>query len=166
MWDQRDNQNDGPALQTLAILAALDSVSEDARTTALEVCQANISFLASHYQAASRNLWEEVRGQSFFTRAVQLRCLMTVRDKPGSLELPAEINDAITWLDDRLTNHHWSENDGYFISVLDPESGRDGYDPNADIVMASVYGAVSCTDPKLLATAAKSNCQYLWIKIF
>ena len=159
MWDQRDNQNDGPALQTLAILAALDALSADAKTTALEVCQANVSFLVSQYQAASTNLWEEVRGQSFFTRAVQLRCLMTVRDKPGSLELPAEINDAITWLDDRLTNDHWSENDGYFISVLDPMSGRDGYDPNADIVMASVYGAVSCTDPKLLATAAKVRAQ-------
>ena len=126
---------------------------------ALEVCQANISFLASQYQAPSRNLWEEVRGQSFFTRAVQLRCLMTVRDKPRSLELPAEINDAITWLEDRLTNDHWSEQDGYFISVLDPVNGRDGYDPNADIVMASVYGAVSCTDPKILATAAKVRAQ-------
>jgi glucoamylase len=65
----------------------------------------------------------------------------------------------ITWLQDRLNNDHWSGQDGYFVSVLDPENGRDGYDPNVDIVMASVYGAVSCTDPRLLATAAKVRAQ-------
>jgi glucoamylase len=159
MWDQRDNQNDGPALQTIAILDALGTLPENAKTTALEVCQANINFLASQYQAASTNLWEEVRGQSFFTRAVQLHCLMMVRDKPGNLKLPAEINDAITWLQDRLSSDHWSSQGGYYISILSPVNGRDGYDPNADIVMASVYGAVSCTDPKLLATAAKVRTQ-------
>jgi glucoamylase len=159
MWDQRDNQNDGPALQTLAILDALDLLPGATKTTALEICQANVDFLVSQYRVTSRNLWEEVRGQSFFTRAVQLRCLMTVRDKPGNLQLPAGLDDAITWLQERLSNDHWSAQDGYFISVLDPEKVLDGYDPNADIVMASVYGAVSCTDPKLLATAAKVRAQ-------
>jgi glucoamylase len=159
MWDQRDNQNDGPALQTLAILQALDRLPDDAKAAALEVCQANLGFLLQQYQAASTNLWEEVRGQSFFTRAVQLRCLLTVRGSAGNLELPAGIGDAIAWLEDHLANDHWSEQGGYYISVLDPNHGLDGYDPNADIVMASVYGAVSCTDPKLLATAAKVRTQ-------
>jgi glucoamylase len=36
----------------------------------------------------------------------------------------------------------------------------EGYDPNIDIVMASVYGAVPCTDTKLLATAAQLRRQW------
>jgi glucoamylase len=159
MWNERDNQNDGPALQTLAILDALDLLPAAAKTIALDVCQANIDFLVPQYPNASTNLWEEVRGQSFFTRAVQLRCLMTVRDKPGNLQLPAGLDDAVSGLQERLSNEHWSEQDGYFISVLDPDKALDGYDPNADVVMASVYGAVSCTDPRLLATAAKIRAQ-------
>jgi glucoamylase len=35
-----------------------------------------------------------------------------------------------------------------------------GYDPNIDIVMASVYGAIPVTDTKLLATAAQLRRQW------
>ena len=43
------------------------------------------------------------------------------------------------------------------MSLLPPPSG---YDPNIDIVSASVYGAIPYTDTKLLATAAQLRGQW------
>jgi glucoamylase len=41
-----------------------------------------------------------------------------------------------------------------------PTDDRAPYDPNIDIVMAAIYGAISVTDTKLLATAAQLCSQW------
>jgi glucoamylase len=64
---------------------------------------------------------------------------------------------AIDWLKGALQSH-W--NGEYYVSILDAQNPRAGYDPNIDIVMASVYGAIDCSDPQLLATAAKLRQQW------
>jgi glucoamylase len=46
------------------------------------------------------------------------------------------------------------------VSVLHAHDPRDGYDPNIDVVAASVYGGVDCADPKLLATAGLLRRQW------
>ncbi len=52
---------------------------------------------------------------------------------------------------------HW--NGEYYLSMIndgaDPASTIPGYDPNIDIVQAWIYGALPCTDTKMLATAAR-----------
>jgi len=49
-------------------------------------------------------------------------------------------------------------NGSYYVTLL-PQIGHGDpdfpYDPNSDIVMASIYGSIPCTDTKLLATAAQ-----------
>ncbi len=62
--------------------------------------------------------------------------------------VPQATADAITWLGNAL-QEHW--NGTYYASVLSIQPPRNGYDPNIDIVMAGVYGAVPYTDTKLLA---------------
>jgi glucoamylase len=151
------DQNDGPALQTMAVLQAFDQLDPGTQQTARTVMQRNLDFVVQHYQEPSFNLWEEVKGQSFFTRAVQLQCLLDVKANTIGLSAPAGADDAIAWLRQALTEH-W---DGTrYVSVLAPENPRGGYDPNIDIVLAALYGAVDVTDPRLLATAARIRWQW------
>jgi len=151
------DQNDGPAVQTLAVLQAFDQLDPATQQTARTVMQRNVDFVVQHYQQPSFNLWEEVRGQSFFTRAVQLRCLLEVKANTIGLPVPDGTDTVIGWLRQALTEH-W---DGArYVSVLAPEHPRDRYDPNIDIVLAAIYGAVDVTDPRLLATAAQIRRQW------
>jgi glucoamylase len=143
-------QNDGPALQTLAILAAFPHLDPQSELTARAVIQRNVEYLLSVYQYPTTNIWEESTGDSFFARAVQLRCFQAMVSNPYGLPVPAGLPEAVAWLE-KMLESHWN---GTYYSTLIPTGAERGYDPNMDIVMASVYGAASHTDPRLLATAA------------
>jgi glucoamylase len=151
------DQNDGPALQTLAVMRSYHQLDAPAQARAQAVVQRNLDFLMATYQSPGFNLWEETFGQSFFTRSVQLRCLSEIRTNDLGFAVPNGLAQAVDWLTWALQDH-W--NGEYYLSILDPQHPRDGYDPNIDIVMASVYGAVSCTDGRLLATAAALRRQW------
>jgi glucoamylase len=151
------DQNDGPALQTLAVLqsyAQLDAATQD---TARTVVHRNVDYLLAEYRNPSYNLWEETHGQSFFTRCVQLRCLGELAGNSVGIAVASGIDEAVGWLR-RALPEHW--NGEHYVSILDADNPRERYDPNIDIVMASVYGALDCTDPRLLATAA--GLRRLW----
>jgi glucoamylase len=156
-------QSDGPALQTLAILQAIPRLDAATRSLAAQVIGANLSFLLGAYQNTTTNLWEEHSGYSFFARAVQLRCLRAISAEPAGIAVPKGVAGAISWLESALPGH-W--NGTQYVSLLAPDSGStpspvvEGYDPNIDIVQASIYGAIPCTDTKLLATAARLRQQW------
>ncbi|HEV7206676.1 MAG TPA: glycoside hydrolase family 15 protein [Jatrophihabitans sp.] len=151
------DQYDGPAIQSIALAAAFDQLGPDAQVLARAVIERNLAFVVDNWSAPSHNLWEETRGQSFFARSVQLRCLTELRANTLGAAVPAAVDAAIAGLTEALDGH-W--NGVHYVSVLEPESPRAGYDPNIDIVMAAVYGAVPVTDPRLLATAAQLRAQW------
>lgn len=151
-WTQ---QSDGPALQTLAILRAYPLLDAPAQQLAQTVVATNLTYLLGAYQNTTTNLWEEHQGQSFFARAVQLRCFQTVADNTFGIPVPAGVASAIAWLQSALAEH-W--NGSYYVSLMQPTPA--GYDPNIDIVIASIYGAIPSTDPRLLATAALLRQQW------
>jgi glucoamylase len=157
--DPWPHQNDGPALQTMTILQGFGQLNSGTQSLARRVIENNVAFLLANYQQPSTNLWEEVAGQSFFTRSVQLRCLQEIKNNSIGIAVPAEVDQAIVWLSKELEGH-WSDQDGHYISILGATNPREGYEPNIDIVMASAYGALACTDTKLLATAAKIRTQW------
>jgi glucoamylase len=152
-------QNDGPGIQSVALLAAyplLDAASQD---TAKALITDNVNFLLQVYQDQTTNLWEEHSGYSFFARSVQLRCLREIAANDIGLAVPAGVDAAIGWLESAL-QIHW--NGSYYATMIGGQTPGDpaqstvpyGYDPNIDIVQACIYGAVPCTDTKMLATAA------------
>jgi glucoamylase len=164
------DQKDGPALQNIALAAALPRLDQPSQATAKAVAQTNLDRLVQDWDAddsAFFNPWEEVMGASFFARAVQLRCLQEVQTTNAlALAPPSGLAGAVSDLSDALAAH-WDQDHGYYVSVPNGTLPADsllsdlsGYDPNADIVMACVYGAVACTDPQLLATAAKLRAQF------
>jgi glucoamylase len=150
-------QSDGPALQTLAILQAWPQLDAPTQTTARTIIAKNLDYLLGAYQNPTKNLWEEKDGSSFFARAVQLRCFQAIGSNTYGIAVPPATAGATNWLQTALQDH-WNGN--YYVSILPQSASGQGYDPNIDIVLASVYGAVACTDTKLLATAAQLRSQW------
>jgi glucoamylase len=161
-------QNDGPALQSVTILAAYDLLDLGSQKRAVDLVNANVAFLLGVYQDPTTNLWEEHTGYSFFARAAQLRCFQEIQaTKIAGIEKPAGLRPAVKWLREALAAH-W-DGSKYVSMMADPGDGsqpspqnpvvRD-YDPNIDIVQSAIYGAVSVLDTKMLATAALLRSQW------
>ncbi|SIO57722.1 glucoamylase [Singulisphaera sp. GP187] len=153
------DQNDGAALQTLAVLKAYDQLDAPTQAIAKQVINKNLNFLLQVYKDETFNLWEEHFAFSFFARSAQLKCFQAIQSNTIGIAVPSGTGDAITFLKSALASH-W---DGqYYLSLLDT-SGQPPvsfYDPNIDIVSACLYGAIPCTDTKLLATAALLRSQW------
>ncbi len=150
------DQSDGPALRIIATLKAYPLLDAPAQQVANDVIAADLDFLLQAYQGPTVNLWEERKGLSFFARAVQLRCFQELLASGRVDARRDEVTAAVRWLTDAVPQH-W--NGTIYRSLLDSDAG-DGYDPNIDILLASVYGAVPCTDPRLLATASALTTQW------
>jgi len=152
------DQTDGPALQTVALLAMYSQLGAPAQATAASLIGANLDFLHGAYQGQTYNLWEEEYGYSFFARSAQLRCFQAVAANSAGIAVPDWLPAAMTWLTSALDGH-W--NGEYYRSVLPvPTDYRAPYDPNIDVAAAVIYGAESVTDPRLLATAAQLRAQW------
>jgi glucoamylase len=79
--------------------------------------------------------------------------------------VPPGISEAIALLENALQGH-W-DGTRYLTLLADPPGqgapvnpAGPGYDPNIDIVMAAIYGAIPLTDTKLLATAGLLRAQW------
>jgi glucoamylase len=152
------DQTDGPALQTVALLAMYRQLDTPTQAIAVQLINANLNFLQNAYQGQTYNLWEEEYGYSFFARSAQLRCFQAIAANTIGVTVPAWLPDALTWLISALESH-W--NGEAYSSVLPvPADYHAPYDPNIDIVQAAVYGAEPVTDPRLLATAAQLRAQW------
>jgi glucoamylase len=152
------DQSDGPAIQTLAMLRLFGQLDAPTQDVARAVIAANLDFLAGAYQGETYNLWEEEYGASFFARSVQLACFQAIAANDLGIPVPGWLSEAVPWLRSALAGH-W--NGQHYQSVLPvPADFRAPYDPNIDIVMAAIYGAIPVTDPKLLATAAQIRDQW------
>ena len=135
--------------------AQLDAPTQ---ATANAVIAANLNFLQNAYQGETYNLWEEEYGSSFFARSLQLQCFQAITANTVGIAVPAWLSTAIPWLQNALASH-W--NGQYYQSMLPvPAGDRAPYDPNINIVMAAIYGAIPVTDTKLLATAAQLRSQW------
>ena len=152
------DQNDGPTLQTVALLAMYRQLDAPAQAIAAQLIDANLNFLRDAYQGQTYNLWEEEYGYSFFARSAQLRCFQAIAANTIGITVPPWLPSALTWLISALDGH-W--NGAVCQSVLPvPTDYRAPYDPNIDIVAAVIYGAESVTDPRILATAAALRAQW------
>jgi glucoamylase len=152
-------QSDGPALQTLALMRVLPLVAAPAQDTARAIADANTQFLLGAFNYETTSLWEEVKGNSFFARSVQLKCFRELKTQTLGMNAPAQLDDAIGWLSDAL-DEHWDGSQYLTFNPAASKASPGDYDPNMDVVSASIYGAIDVTDAKLLATAAKIRRQW------
>lgn len=147
------SQSDGPALRVMAILDFWTKLSDTGRSVAKQLIEEDVRYLLGAYPQATANLWEELHGFHYFTRAVQKRCFERVRAQASALNLQVDlpaIQAGITELASRL-EEHWTGQ--YYRSTLNGGNGPGG-DVDSSTVIGAVYGNLKTTEPRLLSNAA------------
>lgn len=154
------SQADGPALQTTALLAAYPLLDPDTQQTAISLISENVRWVLGSYQERTMNLWEDASGYCLFARSVQLRCLHELTANSYGIPVPAGTQEAIDWLTTAIDTH-WDPDAGIYRSVTGADASVSaGYDPNIDVVMAAIYGALNPADSRVLATAGRIRQQW------
>jgi glucoamylase len=170
-------QNDGPALRALTLMRLAQDLLRQGQRPLVEaefyspklpadtVIKADLEYVAHHWQEKCVDLWEELWGQHFFTRAVQLAALREgakfskVMNDPNAASFYSREADAL----EAELFHHWSEAKGHYIATLEPNAGPEHAKPSeldASVILAALAaeqssGILSITDGRILATADK-----------
>ncbi|KAI5481605.1 glucoamylase/glucan 1,4-alpha-glucosidase-like protein [Pseudohyphozyma bogoriensis] len=135
-------QLDGPALRSTTLMSyATHLLSEGqgdyVRSTLVPMIKADLDFVAKHWNETGFDLWEEVKGSSFFTTAVQHRALVEGAAFFEHLGTPNPTyqetsTDVLCFLQD-----YWSHDGGYVVSNINDHAGRGGIDGNS--ILASIH---------------------------
>ncbi len=88
------DQRDGVAHRIDSMVDVFNRLSPASQDTARQVMRADLEHLLEVYGQPTTNLWEEVKGRSFFARSVQQRALRRAILEPEKLERPAALVSA------------------------------------------------------------------------
>jgi glucoamylase len=158
-------QNDGPALQVLALARWRDAeqnLDERLQATMLELVTSDLDFLRSRAKEPSFDIWEEESGYHYYTQLVQAEALAC------SAEWLAEIDDGARARNRRFVadtlaaslDAYWSGKDGYYRSRIGVIGGGD---PSKALDISVILGVLhagraarthSVLDPRAQATLA------------
>ena len=97
------DQKDGPALQSLAFVAAWPYLDDAAKAAAKKVAQRNLDETTKAWNddVDKRGPWEDVIGPSFFARAAQIRFLDEVsKTNTVGLDIPGWTQTGARWAPD------------------------------------------------------------------
>ena len=147
-------QRDGPALRAIAMIAyskAIMTASGDnnaaVRDVIWPVVSNDLNYVAQYWNQTGYDLWEEVKGSSFFTTAVQYRALIEGATFAKSINKTcdgcvSQAPNALCFLQD-----YW--NGTSIISNINVQSGhqRSGLDCNSILTAIQLYDPeAGCTD--------------------
>lgn len=166
-------QNDGPALRALSLIHFAKILIDEGHFELVRsrfynpkhangsVIKKDLEFVSHRWRQSSFDLWEEVRGDHFYTRMVQRRALIE------GAELASTLGDAAAaqWYGtqakeiERDLHQFWSEAHGYFITTRNRVEGLDYKQSQLDtaFVLGLLHGSVGdgflpFSDPKVIAT--------------
>lgn len=163
-------QNDGPALRAVTLMEyalqsppEIQSVLYDGVLPTHSVIKSDLEFISHHWRESSFDLWEEVKGQHFYTRMVQRKALLLGAHFADHMKDPG----AALWyrlqakeLEDVIRNH-WDAGRGYLVATLDQDGGFPGKTSGLDVaVLLAVLHAgdtqfYDVTHEQVLATATR-----------
>ena len=174
-------QNDGPALRASALigfarerLAANDStyVRQNLYAPmmpARAVIKIDLEYVAHHWRESSFDLWEEIRGDHFYTRMAQRQALLLGADlaqqlgDPGAADFYRHEGRAI----EPELLQHWDASAGYVKATLNRTDGADYKSSGLDtaIILGALHGSLhdgffSSSDDRILATAARLQTEF------
>jgi glucoamylase len=137
-------QNDGPALRVLALLGLADDLmmggDEDFVTKYLyrmempaqTVIKADLEYVAAYWEEPSVDLWEEIRGDHFYTRIAQWRALEeggTFAKRMGDEKAGNYYHEQADRVLDSL-NKFWSSSKGYIGATRNMRDRNDDPKPS------------------------------------
>ena len=145
-------QNDGPALRAMTLSRYALILLKQGRDVshlykselpASTPIKRDLEFVAHHWQDASFDIWEEVRGDHFYTRLVQRRALLrgaTLADTLGDLNAANYYRSQAVAIQHSLSTF-WDEHRGYIMATKNRNGGLDYKSSELDIqtVLAALH---------------------------
>ncbi len=173
-------QNDGPALRALTLIRFAKSLLSDGDAAYVNeklyrnslpadtVIKADLEFVAHHWQESSYDLWEEVKGDHFYTRMVQhaaLREGAALAHRLGDKEAATFYEQQAGVIQQSLQSF-WDPNRGFIQATLNYKEGIH-YKGGLDIatILAVFHsgtktGEFSVTDDRIIATASRLEAAF------
>ena len=168
-------QSDGPALRAKTLIrfakhlldegdVAFVATLYDGRIPTNSVIKADLEYVGHHWPDIVFDLWEETRGQHFYTRMVQHRALRVGAQFARQMQDggAADFYQGQSQQLEGEIEKHWNQGVGYIIATLNPE--HPDFKPSqldASIVLAAIHTDApedpffGPTDDRILATAQK-----------
>jgi glucoamylase len=160
-------QNDGPALRSITLCRwaqlLLDEDGDDpiVQNEIKPVLLDDLEYVRQHWPDKCTDLWEEVRGQHFYTQMVQRRALLDgakLLDRTGETSLANDCRGQVPLLEASLARY-FDEIRNYILSTLDADGNGKTSQLDAAVVLATLHGETafqpfcSPSDDRVLATA-------------
>lgn len=132
-------QNDGPALRAVTVMKYLRSISFT-HDLANKVIQTDIEYVLNNWQKPSFDLWEEVRGQHFYTLMVQRRALTEARGLFKNPKFTSRLQKNIQGIEQAIEEHY--KNSSFILTTLNYTDGLNYKYSNLDsaVVLALLHG--------------------------
>jgi glucoamylase len=158
-------QHDGPPLRLLAVLRWVRDVTFDAalNEAVARLLRADIAFTRGRWRMPSIDIWEEEKGQHYYTLRVAAEALREGADwldargdgKADAEEARLCRADAQDIL--RLLDGYWLEGAGYYCSRVLEAGVRSSKELDIAVIFAAIHGARdagahSVEDPRMQAT--------------
>jgi glucoamylase len=149
-------QNDGPALRVLALLGLADDMMMTGQQDfvyknlyapeipAHTVIKGDLEFVAHHWQDPSFDLWEEVKGDHFYTRIAQWRAMdegATFAKKMQDPQAAAFYAQQAGLIMDSL-DKFWAAGKNYLVATRNWVGGHDQSEKASGLDIAIVLGVL------------------------
>lgn len=169
-------QNDSPALRALSLTRWAKQLLREGKRDyvvsklysgqipANTVIKADLEYVSHHWRERGFDLWEEISGNHFYTRAVQRAAL----EEGADLARALGDGGAAKWYLDQARailnsmDDHWDARRGRIVQTLNRNDGADYKNSGLDsaTVLAVIHGGwetgpFSVIDERVLATAAQ-----------
>jgi glucoamylase len=164
-------QTDGPAIRAMALIQWANILLDrgqtekvrnelyDSNLPANTVIKADLEFVSHHWRDPSFDLWEEVKGDHFFTRMVQRKALADgakLAERMGDRGAAVWYREQSRSLDQAL-GRHWSTRSQWIRATLNRVEGVDYKDSNLDsavllAILRSPHPDFSVGNQKSIAT--------------
>ncbi|KAK2767019.1 glycoside hydrolase 15 protein [Arachnomyces sp. PD_36] len=153
-------QHDGPALRAIALITyAQRSSIYTVRNILWPIIQNDLAYIALHWNETGFDLWEEVKGSSFFTAAAQYHALVEGNWLAEAFGLTcdhciSQVPQMFCFL-----QSFWSEADHYIVSNINTEwdTGRTGKDANSILASLQLFDPGSpCYDSTFQPCSARA----------
>ncbi|KAL6914173.1 hypothetical protein FSST1_011933 [Fusarium sambucinum] len=143
-------QRDGPALRATAIITYANWLIDNGYTSTASdivwpVVRNDLNYVAQYWNQTGFDLWEEVRGSSFFTTASQYRALIEGAALAKKLGKSGDTYTTIAPQALCFLQTYWIPSGKYVDSNINVNDGRTGKDANS--ILTSIHNfdpALSC----------------------
>ncbi|KAI3328976.1 carbohydrate-binding module family 20 protein [Xylariaceae sp. AK1471] len=164
-------QRDGPALRAIALITYSNwlishSQKQKAKSVVWPIISNDLSYVGQYWNSTGFDLWEEVRGSSFFATQNQLRALVEGAALAKSLGVECTGCDQAPQVACFLQESYW--NGEYFIANINADTGRTGKDANTILGSISLFDVnAKCDDASIQPCNSRGLSNFkAWVDSF